>query len=79
VSISFKNFAPGSRYYYYTLNGGSEATFSRKVYINGTGPSGVSGGPDTYTTIKPNSSTTAGGITINVPAYGAVFLITDSK
>jgi hypothetical protein len=79
VSISFKNFAPGSRYYYYTLNGGTEATFSRKVYVNGTGSSGVSGGPDTYNAIKPNSSATAGGITVNVPAYGAVFLIADSK
>jgi hypothetical protein len=79
VTISFKNFAPGNRYYYYTLNGGNEATFSRKVYVNGTGPSGISGGPDAYATIKPNSSAVAGGITVNVPAYGAVFLIADSK
>ncbi|MDF2432129.1 MAG: hypothetical protein JWP44_1760, partial [Mucilaginibacter sp.] len=72
--------ASGNNYYYYTLNGGADnAPFSRKVYVNGVGPSGVSGGPANYASIAANSASTTGGITLTVPAYGAVFLVADKK
>ncbi|NCD69567.1 alpha-L-arabinofuranosidase [Mucilaginibacter agri] len=80
VSINFQDFTPGKNYYYYVLNGGTESEFSRKVYINGIGPSGVSGGPTDYSTISPFSDIWGpGSIKVKVPAYGAVFLMAEGK
>jgi hypothetical protein len=80
VSVNLKNFAKGSRYYYYTLNGGTDnGSFSQKVFVNGTGPAGATGGPANYSEIAASSADIAGGITVNVPARGAVFLIADGK
>ena len=80
VTIKLKNFAAGTKYYYYTLNGGTDnAPFSRKVYVNGTGPDGDSGGPATYKTIAANSAATTGGIIVTVPARGTVFLVAEAK
>ena len=81
VNITFKNFLPGANYYYYTLNGGTDNTpFSRKVYVNGVGPTnGVAGGPDAYATMAANTAPIAGGITVTVPAYGAVYLVADKQ
>lgn len=80
VNVSFKNFAAGSNYYYYTLNGGTDnAPFSRKLYVNGSGPAGDMGGPVTYATIPANSAVIKGGIVVNVPARGVVFLVADKK
>ena len=44
VEIDFMNFTPGSRYYWYTLQGGTEAPFSRQVIINGNKPDKAAGG-----------------------------------
>lgn len=80
VTVNIKNFAAGSKYYYYELKGGTDnATFSRKVYVNGTGPAGVSGGPSNFKTIAANSAAIAGGIIVNVPAYGSLFLVAEGK
>lgn len=80
VAVSFKNFSSGSNYYYYTLNGGTDnAPFSHKVYVNGSGPATASGGPANYAGIAINSASISGGITVTVPAYGAVFLVADKK
>jgi hypothetical protein len=69
----------GSRYYWYTLTGGSDnGEFSRKVYVNGIGPTEASGGPATgYTTIKTNSAVTAGGIKISLPARSVAYVVID--
>ncbi|HEY4324759.1 MAG TPA: alpha-L-arabinofuranosidase [Mucilaginibacter sp.] len=78
VKVTFKNFLPGSNYYYYVLNGGTDnPPFSRKVYVNSQGPSGVSGGPAGFTTISAYSASISGGIVVTVPAYGAIFLVAD--
>jgi hypothetical protein len=79
VTVSFKNFLPGPNYYYYVLNGGTDnMPFSRKVYINSTGPTnGISGGSDSFATIAAYTASISGGITLTVPAYGAVFLVAD--
>ena len=53
VTIGINNFLPGTNYYYYVLQGGSDGTFSRKVVINGSGPAGASGGPANFTGIAP--------------------------
>lgn len=80
VAINFQDFTAGKRYYYYVLNGGTDSEFSRKVYVNGAGPAGVSGGPVDYNTINPLSGILgSGSIKINVPAYGAVFLMAEGK
>ena len=81
VTVTFKNFAAGIKYYYYTLKGGDDnAPFSHQVFVNGVGPAnGKSGGPDTYATIAANSANISGGITVTVPKYGAVFLVADKK
>jgi hypothetical protein len=80
VTVNIKNFAAGTSYYYYVLNGGTDNTpFSRKVYVNGSGPSGESGGPAAYKTIAANKAAIAGGIIVTVPARGSVFLIAEGK
>ncbi len=80
VNLTFKNFAAGTNYYYYILNGGTDnAPFSHKVYVNNVGPAGSSGGPSNYASIAAATNAQSGGITVLVPAYGAVFLIADKK
>lgn len=80
VTISFKNFAAGNKYYYYTLNGGTDnGSFSQKVLVNGVGPSAATGGPANYSSIAANVADIAGKITVNVPARGTVFLIAEGK
>jgi hypothetical protein len=80
VQITTKNYRPGARYYWYSLVGGTDnGNFSRKVYVNGAGPSGVSGGPASYTTLQAYASATTNGIKVNVPANGVVFLVVDKK
>jgi hypothetical protein len=79
VSIGISNFLPGTNYYYYILTGGSDGTFSRKVLVNGLGPTGVSGGPSGFLTIPPVSAAQKGGINVVVPAYGVVYLVADGS
>ncbi|WPX23373.1 MULTISPECIES: alpha-L-arabinofuranosidase [unclassified Mucilaginibacter] len=80
VMIKIKNFVPGTKYYYHTLNGGTDnAPFSRKVFVNGSGPAGVSGGPLNFMDVAAKTSDIAGGITVNVPALGVVFLVAEGK
>ena len=79
VSVSIKNYAAGSNFYYYTLTGGSDGDFSRKVLVNGNGPSGVSGGPANYDTVPVNMGSVQNGITVDVPPHGVVFLVADKK
>ncbi|HZX59904.1 MAG TPA: alpha-L-arabinofuranosidase [Mucilaginibacter sp.] len=79
VNIQISNFLPGTNYYYYILTGGNEAVFSRKLYVNGSGPSGISGGPSNFQTIAPFSAAQKGGITVIVPAYGVVYLVAEGS
>ncbi|TWI95274.1 hypothetical protein JN11_04388 [Mucilaginibacter frigoritolerans] len=80
VSVSLKNFAPGTRYYYYTFTGGTDnGEFSGKVYINGNGPDGANGGPADYLTLTASSSTMNSGIKVSVPPRSVIFLVADSK
>lgn len=80
VQTAFKNFNAGNRFYWYSLTGGTDnGEFSRKVVVNGAGTSGVAGGPDNYTAIKPYSAETTGGIKLTVPARGVVFMVIDKK
>jgi hypothetical protein len=77
--VTMDNAKPGTRYYWYTLTGGTDnGEFSRKVYVNGHGPSEVSGGPASeYAGLKPYSAATAGGIKIGLPARSVVYVVID--
>ncbi|HUS02494.1 MAG TPA: hypothetical protein VMY77_12240, partial [Chitinophagaceae bacterium] len=80
VQVKFQNFPIGTRFYWYTLTGGGDnGEFSRKVLVNGQGPSGVAGGPANYASINPYSATTVNGVNINVPARAIVYMVIDKK
>ena len=80
VEVKIDNFLKGSRFYWYTLTGGTDnGEFSRKVYVNGQGPSLAAGGPDNYLSIPPSVAAASGGIKVSVPARSAVFIMVDKK
>jgi hypothetical protein len=81
MSVNLKNATAGSRFYFYTLTGGSDnGEFSQKVFVNGIGPTESSGGPAAnYTSIKPYSTTTQNGINITLPARSVVYLVIDKN
>jgi hypothetical protein len=53
--------------------------FSRKVFVNGSGPTDVAGGPADYAVLKAQSALTTNGIKVSVPAWSAVFIMVDTK
>lgn len=80
VQLKSKNFATGKRFYWYSLEGSSDnGEFSRKVLVNGAGPSGAAGGPAAYNTLKARSTVTSASIRVTVPPLGAVFMIIEKK
>jgi len=80
VEIKIQNFRKGKRYYWYTLTGGGDnGEFSRKVIVNGQGPSIVAGGPANYKTIAPFAADTGNGIRVMVPGRAAVYLVVDKN
>ena len=79
VNVTIKNYAAGNNFYYYTLTGGNDGDFSRKVLVNGNGPLGVSGGPANYDTLPAYAGSVQGGISVDVPPHGVVFLVADKK
>ncbi len=80
VQVKFKNFRMGSRFYWYSMEGSNDnGEFSRKVFVNGSGPTAVAGGPSDYENLKARSALTSKGIRLAVPAWSAVFVMVDSK
>jgi hypothetical protein len=77
--VSVDSATVGSRFYWYTLTGGIDnGDFSRKVFVNGHGPTELSGGPSIeYATLKPYSAGTSGGIKITLPARSVVYVVID--
>jgi hypothetical protein len=80
VQVNLKNIRIGTHFYWYALTGGTDnGDFSRKVFVNGVGPSGVAGGPSNFTEINAYESGTANGIKVTLPSWGAVFIMVDTK
>jgi len=79
VSIDFQHFPAGNKYYWYVLTGGTDAAFSGKVYVNGTGPSTPTGGPLNYASLKPYSAPLTGSIKVAVPPFSVIYLVADKK
>jgi hypothetical protein len=79
TNITLQNAKPGNRYYWYTLTGGTDnGEFSRKVFVNNQGPTEPSGGPaSSYTSIKPYSANTVGGIKVALPARSVAYVVID--
>jgi len=74
------NATPGNRFYFYTLTGGTDnGDFSRKVFVNGKGPAGISGGPSSYATLKAYSAETKNGIKVSLLPRSIVYLVIDKK
>ena len=80
VNVVVKNFKAGNSFYYYKLNGGADnGEFSRHVFVNGIGSPHASGGPSTYKNINPYKTSAANGITVSIPARGAIYLVVEKK
>jgi len=80
VAVKMKNFYAGNRFYWYSLEGSTDnGEFSRKVLVNGNGPSTEAGGPPSYVTLKAQSAVTTNGIKVTVPALGVVIIAVDKK
>jgi hypothetical protein len=78
VQMSFDDFAPGTRYYWYSIEGGTDnGDFSRQVFINGNGPDYVAGGPSNYQNINARSALSDGGVKIIAPALSVTHVVTD--
>jgi hypothetical protein len=79
VDIDFGSFHPGANYYTMTLTGGTDnPPFSRKVFLNGIGTDEEGGGPDNYASINAFAFNTTGGIKVELPALGVVYMMTES-
>jgi hypothetical protein len=80
VEVKPKNFRVGNRFYWYSLQGGSDnGEFSGMVLVNNIGPPGTVGGPIYYNTLEARSAETVNGIKVTVPARGAVIMVVDKK
>ena len=80
VTLQVNNFRPGTHYYWYILNGGTDnGDFSGQVFINGIGPAGNTGGPLNYGSIKANMAAISQGIKISLPPYAAGFMVIEAK
>lgn len=80
VKVNLKNFVKGNRMYWYNLVGDNDnGEFSRKVIINGSGPSAIAGGPSGYKDIKPFSAKIGETPSVTLPARSSVFVIIDNQ
>lgn len=80
IKVKIKNFRMGSRFYWYSLEGGADnGEFSRKVSVNGIGTAAEAGGPANYNLIRTHSAETTKGVKVTVPARGSIILVVDKK
>jgi hypothetical protein len=76
VQLKANNLNFSKRLYYYQLEGSNDnGEFSRKVLVNGEGPSLAAGGPSNYGQLKARSHPVYEQVKITVPALGAVLLV----
>lgn len=78
VKLDLENFISGRHMYYYLLTGGTDnGDFSRKVYINGQGPSIIAGGPSNYASIKPWGIAIDDSVKFNMPPLSVIYALID--
>ncbi|HAH24043.1 MAG TPA: alpha-L-arabinofuranosidase [Prolixibacteraceae bacterium] len=79
VNVQMANSTTPKSYYRYVLTGGTDnGNFSRKVYVNGQGPSGEGGGPDNYATLKAMATRINGEIKFITPPLSVTYLLLTS-
>jgi hypothetical protein len=79
VNLKPENLPDVKSYYRFVLTGGTDnGDFSRKVYVNGNGPSGVAGGPDNYETVKAYGKSIYGDIKIETPPLSVTYVLLTS-
>ncbi|HVU58921.1 MAG TPA: hypothetical protein VHD83_27860 [Puia sp.] len=80
VAVDFQHFPAGSKYYYYTLTGGTDnPPFSGQVLVNGSGPATATGGPLNYATLKAYGMPLKGSIKVWAPPYSVIYLVAEKK
>lgn len=81
VKIQTEGFRPRGRYYRFSLTGGDDtAPFSRKIFVNGRGPEGPSGGPiGELETIPARSRKIRGPFTVPLKARSVQFILIEGK
>ena len=77
VQLAFKNFKAGDHFYWYLLSDNS--SFSRKVFVNGAGPSGGAGGPADYAAVKAYAASAQQGVKVTLPPLSVVCMVVDKK
>lgn len=76
VKLQVANFPHARSYYRYVLTGGTDnGSFSRKVYVNGEGPTGEGGGPDAYATVKALATGINDHIKFSSPPLSVTYLL----
>lgn len=79
VNLQMTNFTNAKSYYRYVLTGGTDnGSFSRKVYVNGSGPSGDGGGPDNYGAVKAFGTRINGNIKFVTPPLSVSYVLVSS-
>lgn len=80
IQVDIKNFKKGTRFYWYTLTGGTDnGEFSRKTLVNGVASASAAGGPANYKELSPYAGSTANGIRVLVPGRAAVFMVVSKQ
>jgi len=77
IRLNLKDYKVGDRFYSYTLTGTEGVDFSRKVFVNGAGPSLVAGGPADYEAVKATSSIIGDEIRFVLPPLSAVYVLVE--
>jgi hypothetical protein len=84
VRVNIDSATIGERFYIYTLTGGTDVPadplkpFSRKVIVNGEGPTEIAGGPLNYETLKAKSTVAGDEILIEMPPFSVVYMVADT-
>ena len=80
IKLAYKNFNAGSKFYWYTLTGGTDnGSFSKKVFVNGQGTALPAGGPANYAAVKAYSANATNGVYLSLPPMSVVFMVVDKK
>ena len=81
TELNIHDFKYGNRCYIYSLTGGDDnGEFSQKVFVNGSGPDNITGGPvNNLQNIKALSQKINKGIKLVLPPYSVHFLLVEGR
>lgn len=76
VNFKLSDYKNVKSVYKYVLTGGTDnGVFSRKVYVNGNGPSNDGGGPDNYATLNALATSISGDTKIELLPLSVIYLL----